>query len=181
MSVTLGYPWTIKHFSLRLGLSHTKSPFTTLSQGDIRQTGQGTQVEITYRASQRHVPFFHPDHGPSMSTQEKTHTAILYHQGALNLAGGMQIQETHLNKRLEERIGVLTFQRRAGISYRKEETFLRHMKIGGCFICLHVCMKQAILKFTVQPKMTLDSPMFRLQMYTTTPTGPQTHENLKFY
>lgn len=29
--------------------------------------------------------------------------------------------------------------------------------------------------------MTLDSPVFRLQMCATTPTGPQTHENLKLY
>lgn len=54
MSVTLRYPALIKHFSLKLGLSHTKSPVTTFSQEDLRQTGQGTQVEITYCASQRH-------------------------------------------------------------------------------------------------------------------------------
>lgn len=140
MSVTLGYPGTIKHFNLRLRLSHTKSPFTTLSQGDVRQTGQGTQVEITYRASQRHVPFFRPDHGPSKSTQEKTHTAILYHQGALNLVGGLQIQETHLNKRLEERIGVLTFQRRAGISYSQEgKNILKTYEDRGVFY-LFACL-----------------------------------------
>lgn len=79
MSVTLGYPGTIKHFSLRLGLSHTKSPFTTLSQGDVRQTGQGTQVEITYHASQRHVPFFRPGHGWPFSVNpgENTHSHSL--------------------------------------------------------------------------------------------------------
>lgn len=141
MSVTPRYPGTIKHCSLRLGLSHTKSPFTTLSQGGLRQTGQGTQVEIMYCASQRHVPFCHSDHGFSMSTQEKTRTAILYHQGALNLAWeGMQIQETHLNKQLEERIGVLTFQRRAGISYSQEgKNILKTYEDGGVlFVCMFV-------------------------------------------